>query len=134
MSIEERLKRVIKKSAEGVLNGSVPAETTYLELISIEPLRFRRESGLIIESAFIVTPKHKVFIDDDIGRKFVFQKNAGGQTYFYSYEPAPQGENGVPYEWEGHIVKCNLIGTCPDGTVVVTHGTIEHAVHERRKA
>lgn len=134
MNRGEQMKRHISKLVSSGIKGADLTSIAYGELIKINPPTFQFEHlPDPLDNEFIITPNYKVFVDEDIGKKYVFMKNAGGQTYFYLYEAAPQGENGVEYKWQGRIDECNLIGECPDGAVVVTHGTIELAVHERRK-
>lgn len=135
----------------GVMNGvaekegarSVQAEMTRATLKSLNPLTFTITEQLEIRENMIVIPKYKVFIPEDIGKKYVFFKNAGGQTYYFMYEASqPQGSNGVPYYYEGknksYINSCKLIGTCSCGhSVEVTHGdifdeSIEYVKHEKR--
>lgn len=116
--------------ADGIKSAKV-SELTYLELISLDPLIFMKDSKTEIKSQFIVTPKYYVFTEDDLNKKFVFQRNHGGQTFYFLYEPAKNGKNGEPYKWSGKIEKCKLKGTSPSGEVTVTEGTIELAIHER---
>lgn len=128
------LKKIVQQIVSQAMKGADLANIAYGTLKSIDPPTFQFE-GLPepLSEDFIITPKYKVFVEEDIGNKYVFMKNAGGQTYFYLYEPARQGENGKEYKWKGRIDECRLIGTCPDGEVIVTEGTIEIGVHERRK-
>lgn len=131
MSIGQELKGVIQEIAVNVIQGGSLTSLTYAELVSIEPLVFKENAKLKIQGVHLITPQYRVFTEDDIGKKFVFMKNTGGQDYFYLYEAAPKGHNGVPYKWLGEIEECELIGTCPTGPVVVTHGKITLARHER---
>lgn len=126
---------VINKIITKIAGGAVPQfpAPVYMTLISTSPLKFQLDSDKNIKAfgGYLVVPKYRKFLDTEIGHKFVFQRGEDGQTYFYLYEPSdPQGSNGIPYQWKGEIESCNLIGTCPDGEVVVTHGTIEVAIHE----
>lgn len=124
---------LIYKAVERYMGGIKSSQIVYAKLESLSPLLFVLESDNNVElkEEFLVVPKYRVFTGKDIGKKFVFQRNHGGQTYFYLYEAStPQGSNGVPYKWKGEIKECELHGTCPDGEVVVTHGTIEMAIHE----
>ena len=107
-----KFKRLIEEIARGVVDNNVYAKKVHAKLESI-------------------TPKFRVFREDEIGKEFVFQEDDKGQQYIYLYEAAPRGENGIEYKWKGRIDKANLIGKCPHGEVVVTHGTIEVGVHER---
>jgi len=126
-------KALAKQTVVDELGRRTFSNITYATLTSLSPLTFIPEgdTNVELEGEFLVVPKYKVFTEKDIGKKFVFQCNDGGQTWFYLYEPSnPQGSNGVEYKWKGRIDECELIGTCPDGEVIVTHGTIEVAVHE----
>ena len=134
MSKGSELKTVIQKIVRDVIKGAELSNIVYGTLIDINPPTFRFEGLDPLSEEFIITPKYKVFLNEDLGNKYVFMKNTGGQTYFYLYEAQNQGENGVEYSWEGRIENCNLIGTCSHGPVVVTHGTIEKSTHERRKS
>ena len=123
---------LINKAVDRRLGGLAFANISYAKLETLTPLMFRLESDTNVElkDEFLVVPKHRVFTSKDIGKKFVFIRNNGGQTYFYFYEPSsPQGSNGVPYRWKGEIEQCELIGHCPDGEVIVTHGIIDIAIH-----
>ena len=131
MSIGQELKGVIQEIAVNVIQGGSLTSLTYAELVSIEPLVFKENAKLTISGVHLITPRYRAFTEDDIGKKFAFMKNAGGQDYFYLYEAAPKGHNGVPYSWSGEIEECELIGTCPTGEVKVTHGKITLATHER---
>ncbi len=134
------LYKVLKNIADSQQGKISFSEIIYAKLTSINPVTFipedrEGEEGLkkiIIKEDFLVIPKYRVFTEEEIGNKFVLQKNFRGQTYFYLYEASePQGQNGLEYKWKGRIEKCELIGTCPHGSVVVTHGKIEKGVHEK---
>lgn len=135
MNKGEQIKRLVQTLVVQGIDGADLSSIAYGTLEKVNPPTFRfKHLPEPLDNEFIVTPKYKVFIEADIGNKYVFMKNAGGQTYYYLYEMANQGENGEAYQWQGRIDKCRLVGTCPDGQVVVTEGTIEIGVHERRKA
>jgi len=113
-------------------------ELTYCELTSIKPVTFvpknEDQKNLKIKEEFLVIPKYRVFIEDDIGKSFVLSKNAGGQTYFYMYEASdPQGSNGIPYNYIGthHFedgnVTCTLTGTCTCGATTTVTGGVIHS-------
>lgn len=127
------LKILIEKLIDQKLGRIMASKISYCTLKSLSPLCFIPEDNkkINIKEEFLVVPKYRVFTKKDLGKKFVIMSNNEGQTYFYLYEASdPQGSNGIPYNWKGEIKKCNLIGHCPDGEVVVTHGTIEFATHE----
>lgn len=128
------LKETIKSIAKDTFDGMVPGGYTRARLIEIEPeLKFELTNKLLIYGQFLVTPRYKVFREEDLNKEFVFFKDSGGQTYYYVYEMKwPQGKNGEPYHWEGEIVSATLYGTCPDGEVIVTHGEIHEAIHEKQ--
>lgn len=127
---------IMNKLIEDYDKRSARSEITYCELISINPVTFvpknEDQKNLKIKEEFLVVPKYRVFIEDDIGKNFVLSRNAGGQTYFYLYEASsPQGSNGEPYNFVGdHFfvegnVTCSLSGPCTcGGTATVTGGTI----------
>lgn len=123
-------KNLIQDIADKTITSKTLSDITYLELVSVEPLVFQKNSKTVLESEFIVTPKYHVFTKKDIGKKFVFQRSQGGQTFYFLYEPAEKGKNGKPYKWKGKVDKCSLKGTSPSGEVTVTHGTIDIAIHE----
>lgn len=132
------LYQVLKNISDNQNSKIAFSELIYAKLTSINPITFipetkdGEEKKIVIQEDFLVIPKYRVFTEEEIGNKFVLQKNFRGQTYFYLYEASsPQGSNGVEYKWSGRIDACNLIGTCPHGEVVVTHGSIEKAVHEK---
>lgn len=125
------LKRVIEEIAKGVNENSVFTRKVHATLISVSPLKFQLSEKIFIYGANCITPKYRVFRQDEIGKSFVFQEDAEGQQFIYCYEAtANPGENGEPYQWKGRIDQCELHGTCPDGAVVVTGGTITMATHE----
>lgn len=138
-----RLLGSLKMVSHNVSQGAVPAQMTRATLISLTPLTFRITEQLKLHDQMIVIPKYKVFIEEDIGKHYVFFKNAGGQTYYYMYEASsPQGSNGEPYHFAGRsestITGASLHGACScGGTVLVTHGEIHSEeirkmTHERR--
>lgn len=128
------LKQVIEEIARGVVNNQVYTRKIHAKLISINPLKFQLSEKIFIYGANCITPKYRVFTQEDIGKSFVFQEDMEGQQFIYCYEPTDKpGENGVPYQWSGKIDSCTLIGTCPDGSVTVTGGEIHLATHERGK-
>ena len=117
------------KVAGKKINKDVQGGMTRASLKSLSPLTFTITEQLEIYGQMIVLPKYRVFTAKDIGKSFVFFKNQGGQTYYYLYEASqPQGSNGIPYHFTGKmrgtISGANLIGTCPDGGVVVTQGSL----------
>lgn len=126
-----KFKRLIEEIARGVVDNNVYAKKVHAKLESISPLSFRLNDKISLYGDFLITPKYRVFREDEIGNEFVFQEDDKGQQYIYLYEAAPRGENGIEYKWKGRIDEANLIGKCPHGEVVVTHGTIEVGVHER---
>lgn len=135
-------KEVLDKYFETRFQGKSFARIHYGELISVNPVSFLLEDDkeIIAKEEFLVIPKYRPFLAEEIGKKFVLMSNDDGQTYFYMYEASkPQGTNGVQYHWEGkskgYIDSCNLIGHCSNGgTVITTHGdvfeeTIERCTH-----
>ena len=98
----KKLRPLIKQVASDVFKGMSLTEVTYAELTSLSPLTFKVNSKLPLTERFLVIPKYKNFIEKDIGSKFVFIKNLGGQTYFYLYETNSTLNNG-PYEYEAFI-------------------------------
>lgn len=131
MSDFNALKETIKQLVENVIDGRVPGGCTRATLISLDPLEFQITSKLKIYGQFLVTPRHKKFRAEDIGKEYVFFKDGGGQTYYWLYEAmCPQGDNGVPYHWSGEMVSCALQGLCScGGTVLVTHGEVYDQEH-----
>lgn len=128
----QRLLNNLKQISKDQFSGESPGGFTRATLTSLNPLTFQITSKLKVSGHFIVTPKYRVFTEEDIGKDFVFFKDLGGQTYYYAYEPqTPQGANGESYHFKGKVT-CNLTGTCPEGTVTITGGTIEDLEHERR--
>ncbi|MDY3119150.1 MAG: hypothetical protein SOW18_06405 [Peptoniphilus sp.] len=126
------LKRAIEEIAKGVNENMVFTRKVHGTLVSVSPLKFQLSEKIFIYGANCITPKYRVFREDEIGKSFVFQEDAEGQQFIYCYEAtAKPGENGVPYRWKGTIDSCSLHGTCPHGAVVVTGGTIDSATHER---
>lgn len=127
-------KKVIDAAIDNKLSAKMNSKIVYAKLISLSPLEFKDEANekLEIKEEFLVVPKYKVFTEKDIGNKFVLMVNDGGQTYFYLYEASnPQGSNGIPYSFEGDF-EGRLVGTCPDGQVVVSTGTISKLTHRRK--
>lgn len=124
------LKKVIEEIAGGVVKSHIFAKKVHATLVSVSPLQFQLTDKITIAESFLISPKYRIFREDEIGKSFVFQEDYDGQQYIYLYECAPQGENGVPYKWTGSL-KCNLKGTCPDGDVVVTEGELIEVIHER---
>ena len=103
MNKGQRLKRIAQQVAKEVSLGQEHTAIAYGTLDKINPPTFIFEGLDPLDKESIITPKYKVFTPEDIGKKYVFMKNIGGQTYFYMYEAAPQGENGVEYKWKGRI-------------------------------
>lgn len=127
-----KFKKLIMKIVADVIKGTAPSGATRATLIGINPLEFRVNAQLFLKGQFLVVPKYQVFTAEDIGKEYVFLKDHTGQTYYWMYEPStPQGSNGIPYSFSGDII-CNLTGTCPDGSVTVTGGTIEKLTHKRQ--
>lgn len=130
MSKGYELKELIASISKNVSDDLVPSQITYAELLEIEPeLKFQIDAKLPLKAPFIVTPKYRVFTVEDIGKKFVFLKNLGGQTYFYLYEMAEQGTNGVPYKFTGSLKGTftgKLTGTCTDTKATITSGVIDN--------
>lgn len=128
------LKKVIEEIAKGVITNQVFTKKVHATLISVSPLKFKLSDKIFIYGPNCITPRFRVFREDEIGKSFVFQEDAEGQQYIYCYEAtAKPGENGEAYQWSGKIDSCELHGTCPDGPVTVTGGTITLATHERGK-
>lgn len=128
------LKELIDIIIDKKINSKMFANISYAKLVSLSPLNFKLESNPDpdIKEEFLVVPKYKVFTEDDIGKNFVLISNDGGQTFFYLYEASsPQGSNGIPYHFEGTF-NGRLIGTCPDGQVVVTSGEIYDLEHRKK--
>ena len=126
------LKDLIEQIIDNKMEARQPMSIGYYTLKSLSPLCFfpKGNPQIEIKESFLVVPKHRVFTGKDLGKDFVMASNDGGQTCFYLYEPSrPQGSNGIPYKFKGDI-KCNLTGTCPDGPVTVTGGTIEVCTHK----
>ena len=123
------LKQVIEEIAKGVLSNEVFTKKVHAKLIKLDPLKFKINDKIFIEGPLLISPKYRVFTKKDLGKTFVFEEDFGGQQYIYCYEATKKpGENGVPYKWRGEI-ECNIHGTCPEGPVTVTHGTIEVCTH-----
>lgn len=131
MSDYVRFKQLIEDIAKGVINHDTFAKVVFAKLKSVNPLKFELSDKIEIFGDCLISPKYRVFREDEIGNDFVFQEDHEGQRFIYLYEAAAPGQNGIEYQWKGRIDECRLIGTCPHGEVVVTHGTIEKAVHER---
>lgn len=126
-----RLRRVIEEIAKNVVGNQVFAKKVHATLVSVSPLEFKLSDKISIKGSKCITPRYRVFRADEIGRTFVFQEDHEGQQYIYQYEATKTpGENGEPYKFSGEI-KCTIHGTCPDGAVTVTHGTIEELTHIR---
>lgn len=124
------LKKIIEDIAKGVIEGKTSTKKVHAKLISVAPLKFQLNEKIFIYGSALVSPKYRVFREDEIGNEFVFQEDESGQQYIYCYEAALPGENGIAYKWAGKI-KCNIRGTCPDGDVVVTEGELIEVIHER---
>lgn len=129
--MSSNLKSLIERIAGDVVTERGMSKKVHAKLVKVSPPTFRLYDNLEISGAFVITPKYRVFTEDDIGHDFIFEEDYSGQQFIYCYEAAPTGENGVAYKWQGKISACNLIGKCPHGEVIVTHGTIEEATHER---
>lgn len=129
--MSSNLKTVIEKIAGGVIDEKNMARKVFAKLIKTSPPTFKLYDGdLEVSGAFVVTPKYRVFTTKDIGRDFVLEEDLGGQRYFYCYEAAEVGQNGVEYSFKGRIDKCKLIGKYPHGDVEVTSGIIYDITHE----
>lgn len=126
-----KLKKIMTKIAADYSSTLKTATIVHAKLISLYPLTFKRDDDIELKEEWLVVPKYRKFTAEEIGHYFVFQSNAEGQVWYYLYEASsPQGSNGVDYYFDGtHKLKgnvtCTLHGTCPDGDVVVTNGTIE---------
>lgn len=128
-----QLKKAIEKIARQVYDSQSPTKKVHATLVSVNPLKFQINDKLFIYGDILISPRFRVFREDEIGRSFVFQEDEMGQQYIYCYEATKKrGENGIPYHYEGthHFengqVQCTLYGTCScGGTTTVTHGTIE---------
>lgn len=134
MSEVNRLMETIKKISQEMIDGNVPGGYTRAKLTQIEPeLIFKITDKIEVRGQFIVTPKFKVFRQEDIGKDYVFFKDYGGQTYYYAYEPNPeQGKNGISYFWEGSI-QCEINGIDSlGGACVVTEGYIHKIEHKKQ--
>lgn len=131
----QRLQALMRQVSIDTIEGQVMGTMTRATLVSLSPLTFQVTSKIKISGRFLVTPKYRLFVEDDLGKDFVFYKDQGGQTYYYCYEPTQNpGENGSPYHFEGKF-KGALHGMSSDGTAVtVTEGVIDDITHERRKA
>lgn len=125
----QKLKRLIESISSGVLNNTSFTKKVHAKLISVNPLKFSLDK-IVIEGSMLITPKYRVFREDEIGNSFVFQEDHDGQQFIYCYEASPLGKNGVAYKWKGSL-KCNLKGTCPHGDVTVTSGELIEVIHER---
>lgn len=129
MSSSLKLKRAIEEIIKSSMEGMTFTKKVHATLISVAPLKFRVTDKIFIYGGNCITPKYRVFTGADIGKEFVFQEDAEGQQFIYCYEATDKaGENGIPYSWSGSI-ECNLTGTCPDGSVTVTGGTITKCTH-----
>ena len=126
-----KLKKAMTRIAADYVGTLKTATIVHSKLEKLEPLTFKRDDDIELKEEFLVVPKYRKFTNEEIGHYFVFQSNAEGQVWYYLYEASsPQGSNGVDYYFDGTHklkgnVKCTLYGTCPDGAVVVTNGTIE---------
>lgn len=124
------LKNTIEDIAKGVMESRTSTKKVHAKLISVTPLKFQLNEKIFIYGSALISPKYRVFREDEIGNEFVFQEDESGQQYIYCYEAASPGENGVPYKWKGKI-RCNIRGTCSHGAVVVTEGELIEVIHER---
>lgn len=90
-----QLVETIKRIVKGMMDGQVMPGCTRATLISLDPLTFQITPQLKIYGQFLVSPKYRIFLPRDVGKEFVFWKDAGGQSYYFLYEPVrPQGSNG----------------------------------------
>lgn len=129
--MSSNLKAVIEKIANGVIDEKNMARKVFAKLTKISPPTFKLYDGdLEVSGDFVVTPKYRVFTTKDIGKDFVLEEDLGGQRYFYCYEAANVGQNGIEYSFKGRIDSCRLIGKCPHGEVEVTSGVINDMTHE----
>lgn len=124
------LKKVIEEIVKGVVNNSSGTKKVHAKLVSVNPLKFQLNEKIFIYGNALISPKYRVFREDEIGNEFVFQEDEGGQQYIYCYEASPLGQNGIPYHWKGEL-KCELKGKCPHGDVIVTDGKLIDVKHER---
>ena len=125
------LKAAIEKIANGVIEEKNMARKVFAKLTKVNPPTFKLYDNLEVSGAFVITPKYRVFTANDIGKDFVLEEDLGGQRYFYCYEAANVGENGIPYRWTGSIPKCDLVGNCSCGHEVhIYSGVLNEIVHK----
>ena len=125
------LKAAIEKIANGVIEEKNMARKVFAKLTKVNPPTFKLYDNLEVSSAFVITPKYRVFTANDIGKDFVLEEDLGGQRYFYCYEAANVGENGIPYRWTGTIPSCDLVGNCSCGHEVhIYSGVLNEIVHK----
>ena len=82
MSIGEK----IQKIAGNTQDAKAPFKGVYARLISVSPITFRIDMKLDVKKKFIIFPKGVNFTIQDIGKKYLFLKDYGGQQYFFMYE------------------------------------------------
>ena len=84
------LGKQIRSIANKTFDASVPMEMVFGILIKVDvkkPLwTFRIDQKHDIDEDFIVFPKGTSFSEADIGKKYLFLKNKGGQRYAFLYE------------------------------------------------
>lgn len=129
--MSSNLKNAIEKIASGVIDEKNMARKVFAKLTKVNPPTFRLYDNLEVSGAFVITPKYRVFTERDIGKDFVLEEDFGGQRYFYCYEAANVGENGIAYRWTGLIPMCDIVGSCSCGHEVhVRSGIIGEIIHE----
>lgn len=82
MSIGHKITRLAGKAHE----ANEPFKGAYARLISVTPLTFRVDMKMELTKEFLIFPKGKTFTTLDIGKKYLFLKDYGGQDYFFMYE------------------------------------------------
>lgn len=83
MSIGEK----IQKIAGNAQDAKAPFRGVYARLIEVEPkLIFLIDMKLEVSKKFLIFPKGMIFTNNDIGKKYLFLKDYGGQEYFFMYE------------------------------------------------
>lgn len=82
MSIGEKISKIADKAQD----AKAPFKGVYAKLISIDPLTFRVDMRMDVKKRFLIFPKGMTFISEDIGKKYLFLRDHGGQQYFFMYE------------------------------------------------
>ena len=102
----ESMKKILDEYSSKRLHEGDFAKIHYATLISLYPLDFmlNDDNKIHLKEEYLVVPKYRPFVESDVGKRFVFVSNHGGQTYFYLYEASdPQGSNGIKYKHKKHI-------------------------------